>query len=866
MIVAPLIAEYRILSAPRFEAENFDARLFDSIVGQRALWAHIALHLVRDLGISAELLVTHLEQTRVSLRFRGDSNTDVWKRIAQAEALLPTGFRWRSVAPETRFDDMDLQIARIVRRLEFVDLPVPSPDLERSDTSVRFIPNVDTHFDELRTERFCLPLPGPVDRLKPRARSLFQEIQSDSPLLVSTCMHPIGVEEHKRNQVQALPWKRFLDQFAGQLASAGFDDVPSLRSAYDRFTLPPGHLCHCSIRVGGLHPRPVVGLANKVASALGGFRAFQIHPPTKAMPGARISSPDLDVPASWSDSQRAAQKRALKERLEASGIDSEDAEDSLEFMLRVPHLFTVDEAEELLRFPLADQEGLPGFETELVPPFTTPSLALQPVCAADRSIATPPKGRVRLGLVDRPGMPLSASERPFENSGWHTIDPVDLTKHALIVGGTGSGKTLTTSFLVRELARLRIPFMVIEPVKTEYFDKLSDIVPEVKRVNFEGNVDGEPGEYFLAFDPLRVPAGISVARHASYLKSCFEAAFPLDPVLALLIEKGLIEYYTGPVADGCCGFSKFARGGPHLGSVRPALRGPRRMKVFPAFDTFKDFLLGPFVEREFSAGTAQSKAAEFRDIFRRRFENLALSILGTSFDLADLHYRLGAARNGGRPDPRYYDLLSTNFLSRPIIVELDAIPDADQKSLAMAFLTTYLFEYRQAEDLRAREAGKRLPSRLRHFLVIEEAHRLLSRGAGGQRQGDLTGQTAQGRSVSLFVDMLAEIRAFGQGMAIVEQIPSKIVPEAIKNTNLKVMLRLPAFDDREYLGTAMNFTEPQMRYVTSLKVHPVRSAEALPGKISFVLFEEGVEQPLLLSLPLLEGGGDREWLFDEFFE
>ena len=881
---APLVAEYQIQSSPRFDPERFDTRLFDSYVGQRALWSHIALHLVRDLGMSAEFLVSHLGRTRMSLRLRGlvhgSRREEMLSRIAQAEAMLPTGFRWRSVRPDTRFDSMNLRVARVVRRLEFVDLPVPSPDLlpldKPGETSedgegLRRIPSLDTHFQELRTDRFCLPLPGPLDEYKPRVRALFQEIQSSAPLILSMSMHPIEQAEHMQNQMQALGWKRFLDQFAGQLASAGFDNVRSLRSAYDRFSLPPGYLCHCSIRVGGQPDSAVVGLANIVASTLGGFRAFQVHPPSRSIPGIALSDPDLDAPERWKPAQRDAQFSQLRERMVSEGIDVEDAEDALAFMLRVPHLFTLGEAEEILRFPLADDEGLPGFETNPMPPFTVPSLTLHPVSTAEGQVAPPPEARVRLGMVERPGMPLTSVNRPFENAGWHTIDPIDLTKHALIVGGTGSRKTLSTLFLVRELIRLRVPFMVIEPVKTEYFDRLRTVLPALRRRNFEGDAQGRPGRDFLAFDPLRVPLGISVVRHASYLKSCFEAAFPMDPVIALLIEKGLLEYYTRNPREGGCGFAKFARGGPSLGSVRPPVGGGAA-KVFPSFDTFKDFLLGPFVEREFSgsAGSAQSKAGEFRDIFRRRFENLALGILGTSFELADKQYRLSAARNGGVPDPRYYDLLSSNFLTRPIVVELDAIPDADQKSLVMAFLMSYIFEFRQAEDLAARETGKQLPVRLRHFLVVEEAHRLLSAGAAGGRQGDLAGQSAQAKSVNLFVDMLAEIRAFGQGLAIVEQIPSKIVPEAIKNTNLKIMLRLPALDDRECLGAAMNFTEAQKRYVTTLKVDRPQPAEDLRGKVNLVLFEEGVEQPLLLSLPLpyevAAEGSPQSWLFDEFFD
>lgn len=191
------------------------------------------------------------------------------------------------------------------------------------------------------------------------------------------------------------------------------------------------------------------------------------------------------------------------------------------------------------------------------------------------------------------------------------------------------------------------------------------------------------------------------------------------------------------------------------------------------------------------------------------------------------------------------------LLESSTIVELDGIPDNEQKALMMGFLTAFLFERRQAEDLADREALERkrngqptdLPAsgpKLKHVLFLEEAHRIL---AGGGKSGGGPGAASQPQAVSLFEDMLAEIRAFGQGLVIVEQIPTKIVPEAVKNTNLKIMLRLTAWDDREFLGTAMNFTEEQKRFVTSLRAEEGRG-------IDMVVFDHQLDQPRLLTLPL----------------
>jgi DNA helicase HerA-like ATPase len=58
--------------------------------------------------------------------------------------------------------------------------------------------------------------------------------------------------------------------------------------------------------------------------------------------------------------------------------------------------------------------------------------------------------------------------------------------------------------------------------------------------------------------------------------------------------------------------------------------------------------------------------------------------------------------------------------------------------------------------------------------------------------------------------MLAEVRAYGQGMIIVDQIPSKLTPEVMKNTEVKIAHRLLAKDDRESVGATMNLNKEQI--------------------------------------------------------
>jgi hypothetical protein len=371
---------------------------------------------------------------------------------------------------------------------------------------------------------------------------------------------------------------------------------------------------------------------------------------------------------------------------------------------------------------------------------------------------------------------------------------------------------------------------------------------------------------------MRLQSGVTVARHVSYLKTCFEAAFPMEPWQALFLENAMLDYYLGSPGNGGCGLNLFSRGGAKTLRIEIGKDGAES-RVFPGFTTFCDYFLGYYLDKEFGRPSGKGPPASndqieaMRQVFRRRFQNLSRGPLGEAFRLAE---KQTVAH------PVLYERF-TYLLSRPTVVELDAIPDPDQKSLIMAFLMTFLYERRQVDDLLERErvSGGEAPAAavpVRHVLVIEEAHRLLANQEGGGR-GESVGMGAQSKAVSMFVDMLAEIRAFRQSLVIVEQIPTKLVPAAVKNTNLKIMLRITSRDDRDYLGEAMSFNEEQKQFVSFLRAEPppVRTgdedgARDESGQVQFVAFDENVEQPVLLTLPLRSRPAGEHWLFDEYFD
>ena len=129
-----------------------------------------------------------------------------------------------------------------------------------------------------------------------------------------------------------------------------------------------------------------------------------------------------------------------------------------------------------------------------------------------------------------------------------------------------------------------------------------------------------------------------------------------------------------------------------------------------------------------------------------------------------------------------------------------------------------------------REGASRAPG-LRHLTVIEEAHRLLRRQETGAPAG------AAAHAVEMFAGLLAEIRAYGEGLIIAEQIPDRLVPDVIKNTAVKITHRLPAADDREAVGATMNMTQAQNRFLVTLN----------PGEAA--VFTDGMDFPLLTRMP-----------------
>ena len=865
------IAGYRVQSCPRYHDAAEEVRVGENFLAQSTFWSAVRFLLIGQTGISVELRFVSNSTNRsteiyILVYSRGTSYPA--SVIESLERLLPIDYSWIRIPTEqinpivdASFLSSELSaapkwyVAKLIRRIEFIDLPTNQPwilggstpqaqdsnfrsDRKSPEISSRKIPDIfRSVWSQFKTDTLCLPfINGMSDQSADRHR-LCLELQYSAPVVLSISLHPVEDEALEEDRQAATHLRQCLDPFAEAMANTGF---AQLRAMYDRYSLPLNYLCNIVVRVAAVESAKAVGVAHSMAAQLGGMTAFEVYSsPDFKNTLENIASPDGDLPPFGAFSENpSAWNAKLRQRVERINVGYN--EELFGFLIRMPHLFVLNEMDCIFRLPYASEKGLPGIKTEMVPPFYSSGSQFVPFNAPA------PENAVRIGVARTSAVIADAnndsrvgfSTSDIQSGQWHCVKSKDLTKHALIVGSTGSGKSVTTQFFLRELKRLNVPFLVIEPVKTEYAQRLTDNGVDVKQVNLEGTTSGQRTPNFLSFDPMRLQDGVTVARHISYLKSCFLAAFPLDEVLALVLENGIRAYYTTSVAGGGCGLKLFEEVSKKCWTGQYLFPPKRDGKaVYPSFATFKDFFIEKFIPHDLnieklrSSGTASNsllqRAEEWQQLFKRRFANLMDGPLGEAFRAADEEFiQTGNSDHMG------------NLLCENTVLELDAIPDNDDKALVMAFLMTFLYERRQVEDASRRKREEKEYKDIRHVLVIEEAHRLLSnQSAAGRSRGETAGSDSKQKAVSLFVDMLAEIRAYGQGITIVEQIPTKIVPETVKNTNLKVMLRLTSKEDREFLGDAMNFTDAQKHFVNNLKTG------------QFVIFEEGVDQPVLVSLP-----------------
>lgn len=145
------------------------------------------------------------------------------------------------------------------------------------------------------------------------------------------------------------------------------------------------------------------------------------------------------------------------------------------------------------------------------------------------------------------------------------------------------------------------------------------------------------------------------------------------------------------------------------------------------------------------------------------------------------------------------------LFTRPTVVQLAGLGDDEERAFLMSVLTLTVLE-------RARSLGP-APG-VRHVTVLEEAHRILpepSSGGGDPESGDAASVSAR-----LLTQMLAEIRSYGEAILVVDQSPSAVARDVVKNTNLKIAHKVLDPSDREVIGGSMGLGEERRESIAGL--------------------------------------------------
>ncbi|HNZ02192.1 MAG TPA: ATP-binding protein [Anaerolineaceae bacterium] len=404
---------------------------------------------------------------------------------------------------------------------------------------------------------------------------------------------------------------------------------------------------------------------------------------------------------------------------------------------RLPFLCGASGASSAFRFPISIRGGVPGIAIRQQPPDFEPGQ--------------------RPGDVTRDQVLLGT----YRRGGRAIVRLNDLSRHTLITGFTGSGKTNTVLFLLNQIWKdHHIPFLVIEAAKKEY--RALSRVPGFEDLLIFTLGDETTSPFRL--NPFELLPGVRLEAHLGRLQACFDAALPQFGILPSIIAEAMEEIYKSK------GWKLTDRAGENETRLFPTMR-----------DLYTEVI----------------RVAETRGYAGETYHNIRAAASG----------RIGSLLRGskGRMFGCQHSFPAELIFNRPVILELNDLNE-DDKALTMMYLLTWLREYREIHPA----------NHLQHLTVVEEAHNVLS-NTQSVGNTEIAADT-KAKSVGAFSNMLSEVRAYGEGLVIADQSPEKLAPDAMRNTNLQIAHQLRDRRDREAIARAMIMDDEQCNFLGKLRV------------------------------------------------
>lgn len=336
--------------------------------------------------------------------------------------------------------------------------------------------------------------------------------------------------------------------------------------------------------------------------------------------------------------------------------------------------------------------------------------------------------------------------------------PIELlNKHAFICGVPGSGKTYTMLHMVTELHKNKIPFMVMEPAKKEYRaiynygKEMLDIMLFSPHMNTL---------FPLHVNMMEFPEGITLSEHINVLMNVFESTFELGGPVYNLLDKSIGLAYEK------YGWNEYNE---NDGS-----------KEYPCLEELRDIFTDQ-VEKTTYNGNFKGDLKSFLNV---RLEGLMRRDAGEVFNVK---------KSTIKPE---------DWISKSSIIEMEDMGEKNRNFLTLLLCNYIREELKIIKKKNADDANKN-PN---HVIFIEEAHNVIANTA--EQSGSNINPKIS--ATKFIVDMLAEVRALRESIVIADQLPSSMAQEVMKNTGLKIALRMSSQDEREYISSTISASPVQI--------------------------------------------------------